>query len=141
MRFALEFHTGRHAALLPCSTLMYQSDIMLISKHAGGITARGRHPMDAPNEKNGPGGLRGWWKSSPRSGVQLIIAPWEYRHLRGWARVRIASGAVLVVLGLLTLGFGGTDWKTYGWAIGFVAAATAQFGVRLLVAAHRSLAA
>jgi hypothetical protein len=82
--------------------------------------------MAAPNDKDPSSGLRAWWKSPPRSGLQLIIAPWEYRHPRGWARVRIASGAVLVVLGLLTLGFGGTDWKTYGWALGFVAAATAQ---------------
>jgi hypothetical protein len=40
----------------------------------------------------------------------------EYRHLRAWAGVRIASGVVLSGLGVVTLSFGGSDRKTYGWA-------------------------
>jgi hypothetical protein len=98
--------------------------------------------MDAPNDNHAPKGLRGWWKSPPRSGLQLIISPWEYRHLRGWARVRMVSGAVLLVLCLLTLGFGGTDWKTYGWALGFAAAAVAQLAFAAwLLSIARSAAA
>lgn len=61
--------------------------------------------------------------------MRLIIAPWEYRHLRAWARVRIAGGIVLVALGLVTLSFGGSDWKTYGWTIGFLAAAAANLAL------------
>jgi hypothetical protein len=56
-----------------------------------------------------------------------IISPWEYRHLRTWAGVRIASGSVLVGLGAVTLSFGGNDWTTYGWTIAFLALAAAQF--------------
>jgi hypothetical protein len=61
--------------------------------------------------------------------MQRIISPWEYRHLRAWADVRIAGGIVLVGLGAVTLSFGGNDWKTYGWTMVFLALAAAQFSV------------
>ena len=64
-------------------------------------------------------GLRSWWMSPPRHGMRLIIAPWEYRHLRGFARLRGASGITLIALGIVTLCFGGNDWKTYVWALAF----------------------
>ena len=82
--------------------------------------------MHAPNNNTAPKGLRGWWTSPPRSGMRLIISPWEYRHLRTFAGVRIASGIVLAGLGLVTLSFGGNDWKTYGWTMAFLAAAAAH---------------
>ncbi len=83
--------------------------------------------MHAPNDNTAPKGLRGWWASPPRSGLQRIISPWEYRHLRAWAGVHMASGAVLAGLSAVTLAFGGNDWKTYGWAMAFLALAAAQF--------------
>jgi hypothetical protein len=82
--------------------------------------------MHAPKNTS-PKGLRGWWTSPPRSGLQLIIAPWEYRHLRAFARVRIASGIVLASLGLVTLSFGGNDSKTYAWTMAFLAGAAAHW--------------
>ncbi len=82
--------------------------------------------MQAPDNKHAPKGLRARWASPPRSGMQLIIAPWEYRHLRGFARVRIASAIVLTSLGLITLSFGGNDAKTYAWTLAFLAAAAAN---------------
>jgi len=83
--------------------------------------------MHATNDNTAPKGLRGWWASPPRSGMQRIISPWEYRHLRGWAGVRIASGIALVGLGAVTLSFGGNDRKTFGWMMVFLALAAAQF--------------
>ena len=98
--------------------------------------------MNGPNDTSARKGLRGRWTSPPRSGLRLIIAPWEYRHLRGWARVRICCGLVLVSLGLATLTFGGTDAKTYAWTLAFLAAAAAQFGVaRWFLSIARSEAA
>jgi hypothetical protein len=82
--------------------------------------------MQAPNTSPARTGLRGLWTSPPRAGMRLLISPWEYRHLRAWARVRIASGVVLVGLGGVTLAFGGDDWKTYGWTMAFLAAAAAN---------------
>jgi hypothetical protein len=62
--------------------------------------------------------------------MQLVISPWEYRHLRGFARVRMVSGTTLVGLCIVTLAFGGSDAKTYGWASAFLvgAAANLAFG-------------
>ncbi len=82
--------------------------------------------MHAPNNNAAPKDLRGWWTTPARSGMRLIISPWEYRHLRAFAGVRIAGGIVLAGLGLVTLSFGGNDWKTYGWTLAFLAAATAD---------------
>jgi hypothetical protein len=95
--------------------------------------------MHAPPNDTAPKGLRGWWTSPPRSGTRLIISPWEYRHLRAWARVRTASGIALAGLGVVTLSFGGNDWKTYGWTMAFLAAAAANSAFGLLGAEHRSL--
>jgi hypothetical protein len=58
--------------------------------------------------------------------MRRIIPPWEYRHLRFWARVRLGVGGVLVGLSLVTLSFGGNDAKTYGWALFFLAVAAAH---------------
>ncbi len=71
-------------------------------------------------------GLRRWWTSPSRSGPRLIISPIEYRHLRAFGRVRIASAVVLTGLGSATLCFGGNDRKTYGWATWFVTGAAAN---------------
>jgi uncharacterized membrane protein YgaE (UPF0421/DUF939 family) len=60
--------------------------------------------------------------------MQLIISPWEYRHLRRFAGLRIGGGAVAAGLGVVTLAFGGNDWKTYGWTLVFLAIAAANLG-------------
>ena len=83
--------------------------------------------MDTQNDNTARKGLRGWWASPQRSGVRRVISPWEYRHLRFWAGVRMAAGLALIGLGAVTLSFGGNDWKTYGWALVFLALAAAQF--------------
>jgi hypothetical protein len=78
--------------------------------------------MQAPNDNSTAKGLRGWWASPPRAGLRRIISPWEYRHLRAFARVRIASAVLLSILGLTTLSLGGSDAKTYWFALVFLAA-------------------
>jgi hypothetical protein len=82
--------------------------------------------MRLPQDGTAPRGLRGWWATPPRSGLQRIISPWEYRHLRRFAEVRMGSGVVLVGLGAVTLSFGGDDWETYGWALAFAAMGAVQ---------------
>ncbi len=47
-------------------------------------------------------------------------------NARASASVRIAGGIVLAGLGVVTLSFGGNDWKTYGWTMAFLAAAAAN---------------
>jgi hypothetical protein len=83
--------------------------------------------MYAQNDNTAPRGLRGWWANPPRSGMRRIIAPWEYRHLRTFARVRIAVGIVLVGLGAVTLFGGSFSAKAVGFAALFLVAAAASF--------------
>jgi hypothetical protein len=83
--------------------------------------------MNAPNYKTAAERLRQWWFTPPRPGLQRIIAPWEYRHLRFWARVRIAAGIVLAGLGAVTLVGGSFTTEAVGWAMLFLAAAAASF--------------
>ena len=71
--------------------------------------------MNAPKDKTTPKGLRGWWASPPRSGLQRLIIPWEYRHLRFYGVTRIAGGCVAAAAGLICLSYG-----VYGWAAFFL---------------------
>jgi hypothetical protein len=60
-------------------------------------------------------GLRGWWLSPPRSGMQRLIAPWEYRHVRGFGITRIFGGSVAGAAAIVCLAYG-----AYGWAAFFL---------------------
>jgi hypothetical protein len=71
--------------------------------------------MNAPNDNTAPRGLRGWWASPPRSGLQRLIWPFEYRHLRGFGVTRITGGSVQAAAGLICL-----SYSVYGWAAFFL---------------------
>jgi hypothetical protein len=74
--------------------------------------------MHAPHDSTPP----------QRSALQrLLIRSWEYRHLRLWAGLRIGGGITLTACGILTLAFGGSDRKTYGWAALFLVPAALAF--------------
>ena len=92
--------------------------------------------MNAHNDNTARRGLRGWWASPPRSGIRRVIAPWEYRHLRGFARVRIAAGIVFAGLGAVTLVGGSFTTEAVGWAALFLAAAQVSFAYWLLTIAR-----
>jgi hypothetical protein len=83
--------------------------------------------MNVPNENTAPRGLRGWWASPPRSGMQRIIWPFVYRHLRAFARVNIGAGIVLAGLGVVTLVGGSFTTAAVGFGMVFLAAAAADF--------------
>ena len=71
--------------------------------------------MNAQNDNTAPKGLRGWWLTPPRPGLQRLIHPWEYRHLRAFGVMRIAGGSVAAAAGLICLSYG-----VYGWAAFFL---------------------
>ena len=52
---------------------------------------------------------------SPRPGLQRLINPWEYRHLRVFGSTRIAGGSVAAAAGVICLSYG-----VYGWAAFFL---------------------
>ena len=78
--------------------------------------------MNAPNDNTAPKGLRGWWLSPPRPGMQRWIAPWEYRHLRPFGVTRIAGGSAAAAAGVICLSYG-----VYGWAAFFLVLAALNF--------------
>jgi hypothetical protein len=74
--------------------------------------------MNAPNDKTARKGLRGWWLTPPRHGLQRLIHPWEYRHLRFFGVTRIGAGSVAAAAGFICLSYG-----VYGWAAFFLVVA------------------
>jgi hypothetical protein len=71
--------------------------------------------MNVPNDNTAPRGLRGWWFYPRRPGLQRLINPWEYRHLRLFGATRVAGGSVAAAAGLICLSYG-----VYGWAAFFL---------------------
>jgi hypothetical protein len=74
--------------------------------------------MNAPNDTSASKGLRGWWASPPRSGMQLWIAPWEYRHLRGFGVTRVIGGLVAAAAGIICLSYSAYEWAALFLVIG-----------------------
>jgi hypothetical protein len=75
--------------------------------------------MNAQDDNTGPS----------RTGMRRIIPRFEFRRLRTMARVRIASGAVLVGLGVITLVGGSFEAVAVAWAAFFLVLAALQFSV------------
>jgi hypothetical protein len=97
-------------------TIGYQYDITSIVDRVADATAHtGGIPMNSPNDNTAARRLREWWLSPPRTGMQRLIAPYEYRHLRLFGVTRIAGGSVAAGAGLICLGY-----RAYGWAAFFL---------------------
>ena len=88
--------------------------------------------MNAPNDNTARKGLRGWWLSPPRSGMQRLIAPlgvspppclWGHAYCR-W-QCRAAAGIVCLSYGV------------YGWAAFFLVVGALNLAV---TGAHLALA-
>jgi|SRR5438105_432249 len=71
--------------------------------------------VNAPNDSTAPKGLRGWWASPPRSGMQRLINPWAYRHLSLFGVTQVAGGIVAAGIGAFIL-----SYSAYGWAAFFL---------------------
>ncbi len=74
--------------------------------------------MNTRRSGTAPKGLREWWLTPPRPGLQLLINPWEYRHLRFFGIARIIGGCVAAVAGFICL-----SYDAYGWAAFFLVVA------------------
>lgn len=79
--------------------------------------------MNASSDNTAAKGLRGWWASPPRPGLQRLINPWEYRHLRALGVMRIAGGSIAGGAGLICLAYGVPAWAAF-----FLAIAAANLG-------------
>ena len=74
--------------------------------------------MNAPDDNTAARGLRGWWLTPPRTGLQLLINPWEYRHLRAFGATRIFGGSIAAGAGVICLAYGAYGWAAFFLAIG-----------------------
>ena len=79
--------------------------------------------MNAADDNTPRNGLRGWWASPARPGMQRLINPWEYRHLRAFAVTHIAGGVVAAAAGVVCL-----SYAAYGWAAFFLAVGVLNLG-------------
>ena len=64
------------------------------------------------------------WASPSRPGMQRLIIPWEYRHLRAFGITRIVGGIVAAGIGAFIL-----SYSAYGWAGLFLVIATLNLAV------------
>jgi hypothetical protein len=71
--------------------------------------------MSASNGNTLAKRLGRWWFTPPRPGLQRLIIPYEFRHLRGFGVTRIFGGSVGAAAGLICLAYG-----AYGWAAFFL---------------------
>jgi hypothetical protein len=78
--------------------------------------------MNAPHDNTAAKRLRRWWLTPPRPGLQRLINPIEYRHLRGFGLTRIGGGSVAAAAGVICLAYG-----VYGWAAFFLVIAALNF--------------
>ena len=62
--------------------------------------------MNTSNDSTAAKGLLGWWASPPRPGLQRLIIPWEYRHLRVFGVTRLAGAIVATGIGAFILSYG-----------------------------------
>jgi hypothetical protein len=74
--------------------------------------------MNASHDNTAARRLRRWWLTPSRPGLQRLINPIEYRHIRGFGVTRIAGGIVAAAPGLICLSYG-----VYGLAAFFLALA------------------
>ena len=72
--------------------------------------------MNGPNDNTAARGLREWWAYPPRPGLQRLINPIAYRHVRVFGVTHIAGGSVAAGAGVICLAYG-----VYGWAAFFLA--------------------
>ena len=74
--------------------------------------------MNASDDNTAAKGLRGWWASPPRPGMQRLIVPWEYRHLRVSGATRIVGGSVAAAAGVVCLSYGVNGWAAFFLVLG-----------------------
>lgn len=74
--------------------------------------------MNAADDNAARRGLRGWWASPARSGMQRLIFPWEYRHLRAFGVTRVSGGVVAAAAGIVCLSYAAHGWAAFFLVVG-----------------------
>ena len=74
--------------------------------------------MYASHDNTAAKRLRRWWLSPSRPGLQRLIYPFEYRHLRGFGVTRIAGGCIAAAAGVVCLAYGVYPWAAFFLVLG-----------------------
>jgi len=80
----------------------------------------GAPPTSPADDSAARKGLREWWASPPRSGMQRLINPWEYRHLRAFGVIRIVGGLIAATAGAICLAYAAYGWAAFFLAVGLL---------------------
>jgi hypothetical protein len=79
--------------------------------------------MNANKDNTALKRLREWWATPPRPGLQRLINPWEYRHVRAFGIARTVGGLVALTAGFICL-----SYDAYGWAAFFLVVGALALG-------------
>ena len=70
--------------------------------------------------------------SPTRTGLRRVIARYEFRRLRTFARVHLGAGVFLILCGALTAAVGGYGWAAFFLAIAAVNLAYGFWEIRIV---------
>ena len=71
--------------------------------------------MNASNDNTAAKRLRRWWLTPPRPGLQRLINPIEYRHIRGFGITRIFGGSIAAARVSYASRTASTDGQPSSW--------------------------
>jgi hypothetical protein len=74
--------------------------------------------MNELTDNSAANGLRGWWLSPPRPGMQRLISPWAYRHLLVFGVTHIVGGSVAAAAGVVCLAYSVCRWAAFFLVLG-----------------------
>ena len=74
--------------------------------------------MAAPHHTTARKRLREWWLTPPRTGLQRLIHPWEYRRLRIVGVARVVGGGVATAAGIICLFYDALGWAAFFLVVG-----------------------
>jgi hypothetical protein len=92
--------------------------------------------MNAHNGDTTAERLRKWWMTPPRTGLQRLINPWEYRNIRTFGVLRIFGGSIATGAGIICLAYGVYGWTAFFLAVGALSLAAGYW--ELTIARSRS---
>jgi hypothetical protein len=91
---------------------------LIVDRVTDSTTAQEAIPMSTPNTYPLARDLSDWWASPPRRGLQRLINPLVYRHLRLFGATHIFGGGVAAAAALICLAYSAYPWAAMFLVIG-----------------------
>jgi len=74
--------------------------------------------MNVRHDTTARKGLRGWWLTPERPGLQRLINPWEFRRLNFFGITRLAGSSVAAAAGFICLSYVAYAWAAFFLVVG-----------------------